>query len=171
MTGERYSRVSARFWIDTKGWQERDQLVALYLLTNVHSSMEGLYHLPIGYLCADLNLTPKQAHAALSVIEAEGIVSYDAVAEVVFIRKALKHGAPCTANHITGAINRLKGVPHTCLWDAFLMACECHADGLFKRIRMERLMRSASSISSSGSRTTNGAGAQSTSSFRDVVSR
>lgn len=160
MTGDRYSRISARFWIDTKGWRERDRLVALYLLTNVHSSMEGLYHLPIGYLCTDLSLSPKQAHAALSYIEAEGIVSYDVEAEVVFVRKALKHGAPATAKHITGAINRLKAVPSTCLWDDFLMACECHSSVLASRIRDAF----ESSDSDSGSRKNNGAGAQSTAS-------
>lgn len=166
MTGDRYSRISARFWIDTKGWSERNRLVALYLLTNVHSTMEGLYHLPIGYLCADLQLSGKQAQVALSFVESQGIVTYDWYAEVVFVRKALKHGAPATAKHITGAINRLKAVPSTCLWNDFLMACECHSSVLANRIRDAF----ESSDSDSGSRTTNGIGAQSTSSFRDVVS-
>lgn len=130
-----YSRVSARFWIDTKGWGERNQLVCLYLLTNTHSTMEGLYHLPIGYLCADLGLNPKQAHAALKFIGQAGVVSYDPHAEVVFIRKALKHGAPKTDNHIKGAIARLTRVPWSCLWHEFAMACECHADKLADAVR------------------------------------
>jgi hypothetical protein len=151
MAGDYYSRISARFWIDTKGWGERNQLVALYLLTNTHSTMEGLYHLPLGYLCADLSLTAKQAAAALAFIEKAGVVSYDPDAEVVFVRKALKHGAPKTKNHITGAVNRLRSVPWSPLWDEFLVACQCHASALADAIRKERATPLASSVSSSSS--------------------
>jgi hypothetical protein len=132
---DHYSRISARFWIDTKGWGERNQLVTLYLLTNTHSTMEGLYHLPIGYLCADLGLTSKQAHAALKFIGKAGVVSYDPHAEVVFVRKALKHGAPRTENHIKGAMTRLTAVPWSPLWHEFAMACECHSNGLADAMR------------------------------------
>lgn len=136
MAGDYYSRISARFWIDTKGWNERNRLVALYLLTNGHRSMEGLYHLPLGYVCVDLGLSQKQVEAALRFIEDVGIVAYDHEAEVVFICKALKHAAPKTENHVKGAIARLKSVPTTCLWDDFLMACECHASELRDGIRL-----------------------------------
>ena len=134
---DHYSRICGRYWIDTKGWGERNQLVGLYLLTNTHSTMEGLYHLPIGYLCADLGLSTKQAHTALKFIGQAGVVSYDPAAEVVFVRKALKHGAPRTENHIKGAINRLRGVPWSPLWHEFAMACECHASGLADAVRVE----------------------------------
>lgn len=169
MPGDFYSRISARFWIDTKGWGERNQLVGLYLLTNVHRSMEGLYHLPVGYLCADLGLTPAQAKAALCELEQRELIAYDHDAEVVFIRKALKHSAPRTPNHITGAINRLRAVPSTWLWDGFLMACACHADALAKRIEMESAMESSLSNSSSSSWSTSVVGAQSNSRLRDAV--
>lgn len=149
--GDYYSRVSARFWIDTKSWGERNQRVALYLLTNTHSTMEGLYHLPLGYLCADLGLTPEEAIYALRFIEDEGVVAYDDKAEVVFICKALKHGAPTTQNHRTGAVNRLRSVPASPLWAAFLMACECHASALAHDIRVALVMPLASSSSISNS--------------------
>lgn len=171
MPGDFYSRISARFWIDTKAWGERNQLVALYLLTNPHRSMEGLYHLPVGYLCADLNLTPVQAKAALAEIETRGLVAYDGAAEVIFIRKALKHGAPCTPNHITSAIRRLKAVPSTCLWDQFLMACACHAHGLADRIEMESVSASRWQGSSSIlklNKDTNHGGAKPNSSLKDA---
>ena len=152
MAGDYYSRISARFWIDTKGWGGRNQLVALYLLTNTHSTMEGLYHLPLGYLCADLSLTVKQAAAALAFIERAGVVSYDPDAEVVFVRKALKHGAPKTKNHITGAVNRLRSVPPSPLWDEFLVACRCHASGLVDAIHKAQATPLASSSSNSSSK-------------------
>lgn len=151
MAGDYYSRVSGRFWIDTKGWGDRNQLVALYLLTNTHRSMEGLYHLPLGYLCADLGLSPKQATEALRVVQDRNLIAYDEDAEVVFIRKALKHGAPKTENHIKGAIARLKSVPWSPLWHEFFMACECHSHGLAKAMRVEWPMAFESSSSSSSS--------------------
>ncbi len=153
MAGDYYSRVTGRFWVDTKGWGERNQIVALYLLTNSHRSMEGLYHLPLGYLCSDLGLTPRQAKEALAFIEQRQLVTYDADAEVVLIRKALKHGAPKTANHVKGAIRRLNAVPWSPLWHEFFMACECHASELAAAIRVAWPDSFASSDSSSSSTT------------------
>lgn len=147
--GEQYARVSGRFWTDTKDWGPHNQRVALYLLTNRHRTMEGLYHLPLGYLCADLNITPRQAQQALEFIQTTGLVAYDPDAEVVFIRKALKHAAPKTANHIKGAISRLTAVPSSPLWHEFRMACECHADGLADAMRVAWPSLFASSSSSS----------------------
>jgi hypothetical protein len=169
MAGDYYSRISARFWIDTKNWGDRNQLVALYLLTNAHRTMEGLYHLPLGYLCADLSLSPKQATAALEVIERYGLVSYDDINEVVFIRKALKHGAPKTGNHIKGAIRRLKAVPPSPLWNAFLMACECHANDLAAAVRVELPHAFESSDSSSVLKDNNSVGAPTNAFLRDAV--
>ncbi len=135
MAGDYYSRISARYWIDSKGWGERNQLVGLYLLTNTHSTMEGLYYLPIGYLCTDLGLTPKQASESLRGLTDVGLIEYDEDAEVVFVRKALKHSAPATDKHVIGAINRLRSVPDSPLWQEFVMACECHSNALAKAVR------------------------------------
>lgn len=134
---EPHNKLMVRFWRDTKGWGERNQNVALYILTGPHRTMEGLYHLPLGYLCADLGLKPKEAEAAITFAADRGLIAYDAVAEVVFVRKALKHSAPRTPNHVTGAVRRLALVPWCDLWTDFLMACECHADALAHAIRME----------------------------------
>ncbi len=131
-----YSRVAGRFWIDTKGWGERNQRVALYLLTNRNRTMEGLYYLPLGYLCEDLGLSPKQAQDAITYIEGEGMVAYDGQAQVVFLPKALLHGAPKTEMHIRGAMRRLSEVRASRHWSAFLAACELHANGLANAIRV-----------------------------------
>ncbi len=148
---ESYSRVSGRFWIDTKSWGERHQRVALYLLTNRNRTMEGLYYLPLGYLAEDLGITAGEAHDAVRFIETQGLASYDHDAQVVFLRKALKHGAPATARHVQGAISRLRDVRSSCHWDEFVMACECHASALAEAIRMEWGMPFESSSSSSSS--------------------
>lgn len=144
-----YSRVAGRFWIDTKGWGERNQRVALYLLTNRQRTMEGLYYLPLGYLCEDLGLAPKVAREAMAFIEAEGMVAYDDDAQVVFLPKALAHGAPKTPMHVRGAMRRLSEVRASKHWGAFLAACDRHASALANAIRMSWPDPLESSFSSS----------------------
>lgn len=148
---ESYSRVAGRFWIDTKTWGERNQRVALYLLTNKHRTMEGLYYLPLGYLCEDLGLAPNVAREAVAFIESQAMVAYDDEAQVVFLRAALAHGAPKTPMHVRGALRRLRDVRASKHWDAFLVACDTYASELANAIRMEWPHPLESSFSSSSS--------------------
>ena len=50
-----YWRVTPAFWGDEKvaGWNDDTRLLALYLLTCEHRTLEGLFRLPKGYIMAD----------------------------------------------------------------------------------------------------------------------
>src|SRR5438309_4603703 len=56
-----YRRFYSQFWTGTTGKELRSagqevQLMAVYLFTNPHANMIGLYYLPIGYISLDTGL-------------------------------------------------------------------------------------------------------------------
>ena len=58
----KYFRVSGRFWFDERAakWPDDLKLFALYILTNQHRTMEGIFVLPIPYMAADLRWPTKK---------------------------------------------------------------------------------------------------------------
>lgn len=87
-----YARVSPRFWIGDTGRQIKKlgleaQVISLYLLTNPHSNMLGLYYLPITYLSHETGIPFEGASKGLQSLIEAGFCSYDFDAEVVFIHE------------------------------------------------------------------------------------
>lgn len=87
-----YSKVSPQFWIGTTGKALRAagqpaQLVALYLLTNPHANMLGLYYLPKMFISHETGMTIEGASKALArTIEAQ-FCSYDTETEVIWVHE------------------------------------------------------------------------------------
>ena len=120
-----YKRVSPRFWPEAQagGWTDDMKMLALYLLTCEHRTTEGLYRLPVEYMAADLSgadglgcdlagaWSPERVRAALARLSADGFVSYDHAARVVFLPRALAYQAPENPNQRKAAIKSLRGLP------------------------------------------------------------
>lgn len=87
-----YSKVSPQFWIGTTGKALRAagqpaQLLALYLMTNPHANMLGLYYLPKLFISHETGMTSEGASKALQrTIEAH-FCSYDPLTEVVWVHE------------------------------------------------------------------------------------
>lgn len=87
-----YAKVSPQFWIGTTGKALRaagneTQLVALYLLTNPHANMLGLYYLPKLFISHESGLPIGGASKGLQrCIEAD-FCSYDPGTEVVWVHE------------------------------------------------------------------------------------
>lgn len=116
----RYFKVSSRFWTDEKvaQWDDDTRLLALYLLTCPHRSMEGLYRLPKAYICADLGWDAKRLAKPFSKLLEDGFISYDETVHVVLVRHALKYQAPDNPNQGKAAIKALEELPETpLLWE------------------------------------------------------
>jgi len=95
-----YRRIHASFWTGTTGKQIRPtdefavddyladlecRIVATYLMTSPHSTMCGIYHLPIGYASIDTGLSQPAVHRALDRLERVGFCVYDRAIEVVWV--------------------------------------------------------------------------------------
>ena len=85
-----YSKVSPQFWIGKTGKALRKQgleaqLVAMYLLTSPHSTMLGLYPLPVVYIGHETGLGMEGASKGLQGCIEAGFCMYDEDAEVVWV--------------------------------------------------------------------------------------
>lgn len=106
-----YGTVSPQFWIGSTGKALRGnahaQLLALYLMTNPHSNMIGVYHCPLLYMAHETGLPFEGASKALqSLIEAD-FCSYDEATETVFVHRMAAHQI---AESLKPSDNRVKGV-------------------------------------------------------------
>jgi len=84
-----FAKVSPQFWIETSRTLRHKGpdalLVALYLLTNPHANMLGLYYLPTAYIAHETGLGADQALKALKAVCNSGFCAYDFDKEIVFV--------------------------------------------------------------------------------------
>ena len=111
----RYYRIACRFWGDEKAskWPDEDKLLALYLLTNRHRTVEGLYVLPLDYVVVDLGWEMDRIRTCLARLVRDRFVRYDDKTRVILIKNAMKYQTPELPNVIEGVIRRLKELPKT----------------------------------------------------------
>ncbi len=149
----RYFRVSVRFWTDEKArdWPDNVRLLALYLLTCSHRTLEGIFVLPLQYVVADCPWSLKWVKKSMAVLTKDGFLRYDPVTKVMLIRNALKYQCPENENVIKGAIRRILDLPQSPLLIEFLGLAKLHcnregASELAKDfyLRLERALERAS---------------------------
>jgi hypothetical protein len=132
-----YFRVSPAIW-RARTWTDDMRLLACYLLTSPHRTLEGLFILPKGYCCADLQWSPERLAEPFAGLTADGFIAYDETAEVCLIVKALKYQRPENPNMDKAAIRRLVTVPASSLDTVFLASAQQYAPRLAERLA-ERL--------------------------------
>ncbi|SBV93563.1 hypothetical protein KL86DPRO_10553 [uncultured delta proteobacterium] len=79
-----YSKISPQFWYGRTGKEMRKlgastQFIALYLLTNRHVNMLGLYNLPMLYIAADTGIAQEAGHLVNVVAMGSAAFRPDAV--------------------------------------------------------------------------------------------
>lgn len=87
-----YAKIAPQFWIGETGKALRKagaeaQIVALYLMTNPHANMLGMYYLPMLYIVHETGLSEKGARKGLARAIEGGFCSYDEASEVVFVHE------------------------------------------------------------------------------------
>ena len=96
----RYFRIACRFHDDEKvrAWPDWLKLLALYLLTTKHRTLEGFYVLPPYYAAADMGWTRSRVLKGLGILEADGFLSFDPATNLILVRNALKYQQPDSRN-------------------------------------------------------------------------
>lgn len=87
---QEYRKIFFNFWIGDMGKKIRSlskdaRIVAMYLITNKHSSMSGVYYLPIAYIGHDTGLTFEEVSKGLFDLCHIGFCSYDEALEYVWV--------------------------------------------------------------------------------------
>lgn len=134
-----YQNVSQLFWKDPKArkWSDACRSLALYLLTGPHANTEGLYWLPIDYVCADLSWTPKKAADTLDELERDGFCRRHDETETIIVVKALKYRTPSGEPQLKGAVKQVSEVPASPLFHIFRDSAERYAPELLPYLDKE----------------------------------
>ncbi|HMB57820.1 MAG TPA: hypothetical protein VKM35_11515 [Arenimonas sp.] len=90
-----FSKVSPQFWTGTTGKNLRGhaeaQIVALYLMTSPHSTMTGVFTVPILYIAHETGLSAEGASKGLTRCIDEAFCTYDQRSETVFVHAMAGH--------------------------------------------------------------------------------
>ena len=107
-----YGKVSPQFWIGQTGKKLRAegmeaQLVAMYLMTNPHTNMLGLYYCPVMFIAHETGLGIEGASKGLRSAISAGFCAYDDDTETVWVFEMARYQI---ADALAGKDLRIKGV-------------------------------------------------------------
>lgn len=124
----RYAKISPQFWIGDTGRQLREAgpdalLVALYLLSNPHANMLGLYYLPTSLIAHETGLASQGASKGLQRAIEAGFCVYDESSEMVFVHEMARYQIAdqlaATDKQCTGIQREYDGLPNNPFLPAF----------------------------------------------------
>lgn len=113
-----YWRIAPAFWGDEKvaTWNDDTRLLALYLLTCEHRTLEGLFRLPMGYIQADLGWSAERLAEPFAQLLRDGFIEYDATVRVCLVVNALSYQSPENPNQVAAGLKVLEELPDTRLF-------------------------------------------------------
>jgi hypothetical protein len=121
-----YGKVHTRFWSsDTiRSLSDSGRLLAMYLMTSPHSNIAGVFRLPDGYVCEDMQWTPEQVAQGFSELFAKGFANRCETTKWVWIIKHLEWNQPENPNQRKSAAKIAQSVPSDCAWRLdFIRVC------------------------------------------------
>ena len=119
-----YGKVHVSFWTSdtTRGLSEDGRIMALYLLTSPHTTLAGVFRLPDGYVCEDLNWPLERVKQTLLELLNKGFANRCETTKWIWIKGFLKWNPPENPNQKKSATKIFDSVPENCVWknDYFL---------------------------------------------------
>lgn len=120
-----YGKVHAKFWSSAtiRGLSDDGRLLALYLMTSPHTTIAGVFRLPDGYVCEDMQWTPERVSEGFRELSSKGFANRCETTKWVWIVKHLDWNPPENPNQRKSAAKVAQGVPADVSWRAdFLSA-------------------------------------------------
>lgn len=121
-----YGKVHTRFWSsDTiRGLTDDGRLLAMYLMTSPHSTIAGVFRLPDGYVCEDMQWTPERVAQGFAELLAKGFGNRCETSKWVWVTKHLEWNPPENPNQRKSAAKVALSVPDECSWkQEFMRVC------------------------------------------------
>ena len=105
----KYRYINTKFWSDNfiVNLDPLDRYIFLYLLTNEHTNISGIYELPLKVMAAETGLEPEMLKVILSRLE-QKIDYYEGW---VILKNFLKHQNTKSATTLKGIVENLKVLP------------------------------------------------------------
>lgn len=124
-----YGKVHTSFWTSTNIRQlsEDGRALAIYLLTCPHGTIAGVFRLPDGYACEDLQWDAERVKTTLAELFANGFATRCEATKWVWVTKHFEWNPPENPNQKKAAAKMAAQVPESCVWKAdFIGKCGVH---------------------------------------------
>jgi hypothetical protein len=121
-----YGKVHSKFWssADIRALTDTGRLLAIYLMTSPHSTIAGVFRLPDGYVCEDMQWTPERVAQGFAELLSKGFANRCDTTKWVWVIKHLDWNPPENPNQRKSAMKVALGVADDCCWKLdFMRAC------------------------------------------------
>ena len=112
MSAREFSKVSPALWRSGRfmALDDAGKVQFVYFITNAHVNSSGVYHLPDGYACSDLQCSLEQYTQIRERLVAAGMVDWDEDYSLILIERWFKHNGPTNDDHATGTLRFLTNI-------------------------------------------------------------
>lgn len=143
-----YGKVHTSFWTSSNIRQlsEDARTLAMYLLTCPHGTIAGVFRLPDGYACEDLQWGSERVREGFHELSISGFATRCDVTKWVWIAKHFEWNPPENPNQRKAIAKVASQVPEECGWRASFIA-EC---GEFFGVKTEPFGNPSETVSESG---------------------
>lgn len=140
-----YGRVHTSFWTSetTRSLSEDGRALALYLLTSPHSTLAGVFRLPDGYVCDDMQWTSQRVSKGFAELLANGFANRCETTKWVLICKYLQWNIPENPNQKKSAAKIVDLIPKQCSW----LPCFIRENGEFLGLKIEQFANCYETVS------------------------
>jgi hypothetical protein len=113
-----YGKVHTSFWSSAtiRALTDDGRLLAAYLMTSPHSTIAGVFRLPDGYVCEDMQWTSERVAQAFVELLAKGFANRCETTKWVWVNKHLEWNPPENPNQRKSAAKVALSVPAECGW-------------------------------------------------------
>ena len=113
-----YGKVHTTFWSSTtiRELSEDARSLAMYLLTSPHGTIAGVFRLPDGYSCEDLQWTPERVVQGFRELFSKGFANRCETTKWVWVAKHFEWNKPENPNQRKSAAKVVAGIPNECAW-------------------------------------------------------
>ncbi len=121
-----FGKVHTSFWTSStvRDMSEDGRTLAIYLLTSPHGTIAGVFRLPDGYACDDLQWDAQRVQVALDELQRHGFARRCGVTKWVWVVNHLEWNPLENPNQKKAASKVANMVPGACAWvDEFIRMC------------------------------------------------
>lgn len=153
-----YGKVHTSFWTsDTiRSLSEDGRMLAFYLLTNPHGTIAGVFRLPDGYVCEDMQWTAERVSKGFTELFAKGFATRCNTTKWVVLHKHYEWNPLENPNQRKSAVKIANSIPAECGWKLEYMRVSADILGLEVAAESKPLPNPSETISQSVSGTGTG---------------
>jgi hypothetical protein len=155
-----YGKVFSQIWEsdDFRSLSEDGRTLVLYLLTCKHATIAGVFRLPDGYACEDLQWSSERVAEGFANVSAKGFATRCDASKWVWVAKFLEWNPPENPNQRKSVAKVAGSVPDQCGWKRDFMRVCGEALGLQPPVDNKPLPNPSTTLSQPGTGTGTEAG-------------